>query len=102
LPIKNLKNKALFNWHRPCITYYRKKKNMKDKKEREDDMEKNMEKKKVIDRRSIKLEHILKPDYIPFLSGRPSRETVIGKDDVMNLEILINMTNSVEEFVKSI
>jgi hypothetical protein len=71
------------------------------KKESEGIMEKNLEKKKVIDRRSIKLENVLKPDYIPFLSGRPNRETVIGKDDLMNLEIVINTTNTVEDFIKN-
>ena len=62
-------------------------------------MEKNLEKKKVKDKRSIKLENVLKPDYIPFLSGRPERETVIGKEDLMNLEIVLNTTNTVEELL---
>jgi hypothetical protein len=59
----------------------------------------NMEKKNVKDKRSIKLEDVLKPDYIPFLSGRPKRETVIGKEDLMNLEIVLNTTQTVEEFL---
>ncbi len=61
-----------------------------------------MEKKKVIDKRSIKLANMFKPGYIPFLSGRPVRETVIGKDDLMNLEIVLNTTNTIEEFVRKI
>jgi hypothetical protein len=61
-----------------------------------------MEKKHVIDKRSIKLEHVLKPDYLPFGSGRPEREKVIGNDDLMNLEIILNTTKSVEEFEKMI
>jgi len=65
-------------------------------------MEKNAEKKNVIDKRSIKLENVLKPDYIPFLSGRPNRDSVIGNDDLMNLEIAFNTTNSVDEFLKTI
>jgi hypothetical protein len=65
-------------------------------------MEKNLERKRVVDKRSIKLEDILKPDYIPFLSGRPERETVINADDLMNLEIVMNTTNSVEEFMGKI
>lgn len=65
-------------------------------------MEKNMEKKHVIDKRSIKLEDVLKADYIPFLSGRPERETVIGKEDLMNLEIVLNTTKTVEEFIAKI
>jgi hypothetical protein len=75
---------------------------MKDRKEREEPMEKNLEKKKVIDRRSVKLENVMKPDYIPFLSGRPNRETVIGKDDLMNLAIVLNTAMTVEEFIKTI
>jgi hypothetical protein len=76
---------------------------MKDRRrEREEPMEKNLEKKKVIDRRSVKLENVMKPDYIPFLSGRPNRETIIGKDDLMNMAIALNTTDSVEEFVKNI
>jgi hypothetical protein len=61
-----------------------------------------MEKKHVVDKRSIKLEDVLKPDYIPFLSGRPERETVIGKEDLMNLEIMLNTTKTEEEFVTKI
>jgi len=64
-------------------------------------MEKNMERKSVVDKRSIKLEDVMKPDYIPFLSGRPERETVIGKDDLMNVEILLNTKNTVEELIRS-
>ncbi len=65
-------------------------------------MENNLEKKNVIDKRSIKLEDVLKPDYIPFLSGRPEREAIIGKDDLMNLEITLHTAHSVEEFLKNI
>ena len=65
-------------------------------------MEKNLQKKKVIDKRSVKLENVLKPDYIPFLSGRPNRENVIGKDDLINLAIVLNTTETVEEFIKNI
>lgn len=65
-------------------------------------MEKNLEKKKVIDKRSIRLENVLKSDYIPFLSGRPDRDSEIGKDDLMNLEIALNTTKSVDDFLKTI
>jgi len=65
-------------------------------------MEKSKEKKNVIDKRSIKLEDILKPDYIPFLSGRPERETVIGNDDLMNLEIVLNTVNTVDDVINSL
>ncbi|HEX2957234.1 MAG TPA: hypothetical protein VHO70_10395 [Chitinispirillaceae bacterium] len=59
-----------------------------------------MEDKNVVDKRSIKLEDVLKPDYIPFLAGRPSREKVIGADDLINLKINLNTCNTVEEFLK--
>jgi hypothetical protein len=75
---------------------------MKNRKEREERMEKNLEKKKVVDKRSVKLESVMRPDYIPFLSGRPNRETVIGKDDLMNVAIMLNTTNTVEEVIKSL
>jgi hypothetical protein len=65
-------------------------------------MDKNLERKRVVDKRTIKLEDLLKPDYIPFLSGRPERETIINEDDLMNLEIMMNTTNSVEDFVQKI
>jgi len=65
-------------------------------------MEKSKEKKNVIDKRSIKLEDILKHDYIPFLSGRPERETVIGNDDLMNLEIVLNTVNTVDDVINSL
>jgi hypothetical protein len=58
-----------------------------------------MEKKKVIDKRQVKLEEIMKEGYIPFLGGRPEREYVIGKDDIMNLKIILNTTESVNEFL---
>jgi hypothetical protein len=61
-----------------------------------------MEKKHVKDTRSIKLEDVLKSDYIPFLSGRPERETVIAKEDLMNLEIVLNTTKTVEEVITKI
>jgi hypothetical protein len=59
-----------------------------------------MEKKNVIDKRFIKLENVMKKGFIPFLGGRPERETVIGQEDIVNLSIVLNTTNSVEEFIK--
>ncbi|MDD5672911.1 MAG: hypothetical protein PHC61_02000 [Chitinivibrionales bacterium] len=60
------------------------------------------EKKNVIDKRSIKLEDVMKSDYIPFLGGRPDRQKVIGSDDVINLSIVLNTSDSVEELLKNI
>jgi hypothetical protein len=65
-------------------------------------MEKNLEKNNVIDKRSIKLENVMRPDYIPFLSGRPDRDSTIEKDDLMDLEIVLNTTETVEDFLKNI
>ncbi|MCU0609607.1 MAG: hypothetical protein MUF22_07565 [Chitinispirillaceae bacterium] len=61
-----------------------------------------MEKKPVIDKRSIKLEEVMSREYIPFLGGRPKRETVISSDDVINLTIRLNTVDQVEEFVKTV
>ncbi|MCX7727589.1 MAG: hypothetical protein N2053_12160 [Chitinispirillaceae bacterium] len=62
-------------------------------------MERN---KKIIDRRIIRLEEINKKDYIPFLGGRPKRNTLITKDEILDLKILLNTTNGVEEFLEKI
>jgi hypothetical protein len=43
-----------------------------------------MESKRVIDRRKIRLEKVMRPDYIPFMGGRPDRKTVISMDDIVN------------------
>ncbi len=61
-----------------------------------------MEKRHVVDKRSIKLENVLKSDYIPFLGGRPIRDKVIGKDDILNLRIILNTLSTVDEFVAKI
>jgi hypothetical protein len=58
-----------------------------------------MENKKIIDKRQIRLEEVMKPDYIPFLGGRPERAMVIRADDIVNLKINLNTTESVEEFI---
>jgi hypothetical protein len=58
-----------------------------------------MEKKNVIDKRSVKLEKINKPGYIPFLEGRPARDTVIGSEDITNLRIALETSRSVQEFL---
>jgi len=61
-----------------------------------------MEKKNVVDKRSVKLEEIMKPDYIPFLAGRPARNTVIGLDDIANLIIALNTSSTFEDFLARI
>jgi hypothetical protein len=58
--------------------------------------------KNVIDKRSIKLEHIMSPNYIPLGSGRPNRDNVISNDDILNLQIAFGNSNSVEEFIAQV
>lgn len=62
-------------------------------------MERN---KKIIDKRIIRLEELNKKDYIPFLGGRPKRNKIISKDEILDLRILLNTTNDVEEFLEEI
>jgi hypothetical protein len=59
-------------------------------------------KKNVIDRRQIHLEKVMRPDYIPFLGGRPKRTAIINNDDIINLAIMLNTTDSVEMFFKNL
>ncbi|MBD3421599.1 MAG: hypothetical protein GF398_15900 [Chitinivibrionales bacterium] len=61
-----------------------------------------MKKRNVIDKRSIKLEHIMQDDYIPYMSGRPARVKIINKDDLTNLSIALNTSTSVEEFMAAL
>jgi hypothetical protein len=56
----------------------------------------------ISDRREIKLEHIMSPSYIPLYSGRPKRDTVINNDDILNLQIAIGVSSSIEEFVTQV
>jgi hypothetical protein len=64
--------------------------------------EQRMEKKNIVDKRNIRLEDVMKKDYIPFLGGRPLRQTIIGKDDLMDLKIRLYTTKSVEAFLTNL
>jgi len=57
---------------------------------------------KVHDKRKVRLEELMKKDYIPFMEGRPDRVTIIQNDDIYNLSIALNTTNSVDEFLKAV
>lgn len=57
---------------------------------------------KFEDKRAVKLAKVLSPDFIPLFSGRPRRSLLIGKDDSLDLTILLNTTRSVEEFLAKI
>jgi hypothetical protein len=39
---------------------------------------------------------------IPFLSGRPVRDTVIGQDDIINLRIALNSAKTLEQFLETV
>ena len=54
------------------------------------------------DKRAVKLQNVLSKDFIPLFSGRPKRELVIGKDDMLDLDILLHTVGSVEEFLSKI
>jgi hypothetical protein len=47
------------------------------------------------DSRSAKL-HLIAADTIPMFSGRPKREKVIGRDDLMDLDILLHTCDSID------
>jgi hypothetical protein len=56
----------------------------------------------VIDKRTVKLEEMKRQGFIPFMGGRPMRETIINNDDILNLTILMNTTASVEDLLQTI
>lgn len=37
------------------------------------------------------------PQTIPFLGGRPDRDTAIGQEDFLNLQIALNTASSLDE-----
>jgi hypothetical protein len=51
------------------------------------------------DKRAVKLENVLAKDFIPLYSGRPKRDHVIGREDLMDLDILLHTSSTVEEFL---
>jgi hypothetical protein len=46
-----------------------------------------------------KLDKELSADSIPLFGGRPVRATQIGKDDTLDLKILLNTTRDVDQFL---
>jgi hypothetical protein len=61
-----------------------------------------MKRRHVVDKRSVKLESVAREDYIPFMGGKPDRNTVIDTEDVTNLIISLNTSKSLEEFVETV
>jgi hypothetical protein len=41
-------------------------------------------------------------NYIPLFEGRPVRDTAIGHEDILNLQIALNTTSSVVDFLKAV
>ena len=50
------------------------------------------------DKRSSKA-NVAAKDAIPLFGGRPKREKVIGREDMLDLKILLNTCDTVEEFL---
>ena len=48
---------------------------------------------------AAKLDKVLSPDFIPMFGGRPQRAALIGKDEALDLKILLNTTLDVEQFI---
>ena len=63
---------------------------------------KKKDKERITDRRRITLDDAMHGHFIPMYEGRPKREEVIGKDDVLNLEIALNTCNTVESFLEAV
>ena len=57
---------------------------------------------KFEDKRAVKLENVVAKDFIPLFSGRPKRDRVIGKEDLMDLDILLHTSNTIEEFLAKV
>ena len=67
---------------------------------KENDRNKDEDKKRVVDKRRFTLEDAMNGKLIPMFEGRPKREEVIGKDDIMNLEIALHICASVDKFLE--
>ena len=61
-----------------------------------------MEKRNVLDKRAVKLDHVLADDYIPWKGGRPNRQQVIAKEDIVNLKIALNTSSSLQQLIEKI
>jgi len=61
-----------------------------------------MDKRHVIDRRKVRLEELMKDGYIPYMAGRPRREKAINTDDLTNLAIALNTSDSINDLLKKI
>jgi hypothetical protein len=53
----------------------------------------------IRDTRDVKPDKVLSPDFIPLFGGRPLRSAKIGKDDALDLKILLNTTRDIAQFI---
>lgn len=49
--------------------------------------------------RPAKVRTALASDVIPLFAGRPAREKVIGRDDLLDLDILLHTCDGVDELL---
>lgn len=50
----------------------------------------------------VKLQHVATAESIPLFAGRPRREKIIGRDDLLDVDILLHTCNTVEELLAKI
>jgi hypothetical protein len=50
----------------------------------------------------VKLQRVATAESIPLFAGRPRRERVIGRDDLLDVDILLHTCNTVEELLAKI
>lgn len=56
----------------------------------------------VVDKRSIRLEDVMRKSYIPFLGGRPDRDKIIDKEDLCDLKIALALAPCFESFLQQV
>lgn len=58
-----------------------------------------MEKRNVLENRPKDLNKVEDKTSIPFLGGRPNRDTIISEDEIIDLRINLNISTTVDEFL---
>lgn len=53
-------------------------------------------------RNNQRFEDLLESRPIPFLSGRPDRDVTVDTDDILNLLIALNTSETLEEFLEKV
>ncbi len=57
---------------------------------------------RIHDRRAVKLEDVLKADFIPFKGGRPKRDEPISDSDVVDLKIALETRRTLERLFQRV